>query len=641
MPFTHQSFVAKSTKNPHHYSFAEENVLEGGRMYAVFSFPEDASEALQIAETLFDIAVTVVRESTGKSGYDRLEDALRAVNMEYKKLRPNMPTPPSACLAYFDFHTLHLSQSGSAEAYLMRGNELSQITESVTDENKLFQHILTGDTKIKDIIVLSTVRILRYLTTNQVVDIFAGAGFTGAVDQFRHELTLNANEDILVDCIGIGTNEKPAQSAGFMSKKVVSNSASTAVHAESPVVSTRGSGGPMMQNMLKSGGGKITQTKKNFQKVVQSSPQLWRIVGGSIVLLLLTIAAISFIGGGNDADEAEMRIQKDIGYEALSQAGRLLLDGSEIARSEASQYLERAEKAAKTIMNTGSDNYRYDALKILEEVQEKRMGVENAEEGAQRIMADLSLKADNVQTVGMMHLRDNLYPYSRKQAFKVVRNIVSTIDEIVNEEEILSGDSRDGQNTLVFLTSTPRVVEYREGIINRLDTTDDTWQSGIELRTYLDKFIYILDPANNQIWKYERLRTGYGPSAPYNINSEADLSRSVGMAIDGAIYVLTDEGKIMKFSRGELQKSYAFQNLPSVEFSGPKLKIFTTASHDLLYVLDPDNKRILLFEKGSDAAIYKRQVLFSEVDDAVDFYVSESGLRAYISGKEKVHEVEL
>ena len=111
------------------------------------------------------------------------------------------------------------------------------------------------------------------------------------------------------------------------------------------------------------------------------------------------------------------------------------------------------------------------------------------------------------------------------------------------------------------------------------------------------------------------------------------------MTIDGSIYIVSDDGTLQKVFRGT-KVDYTFRELPSVPFSGKNLKIFTNPNLDFLYVLDPDNARILVFVKGERFATYKKQVIF-DLPDARDFVIDDSGQKVNVLTKDKIYEFSL
>jgi hypothetical protein len=272
----------------------------------------------------------------------------------------------------------------------------------------------------------------------------------------------------------------------------------------------------------------------------------------------------------------------------------------------------------------------------LADIQEKQLQVENARKVTPQLLADLGVKNDNLEATGLLELSGNLYVHDLKQVHKTVRNIVEKGLPLSDKETILASTTRTDQNTLLFLTDAPKVIEYREGLITPMGTEDDTWKRGLDIKTY-GRYVYILDPVENQIWKYERRRAKYSPAIAYN--QGADLSRSISMSIDGGIYILSDDGTLQKIFRG-VKADYAFRDLPSVPFSGQNLKIYTSPNLDFLYVLDPDNGRILVFVKGERFATYKKQVLF-DLEDARDFVIDDSGQKVNVLTTDKIYEFSL
>jgi len=152
--------------------------------------------------------------------------------------------------------------------------------------------------------------------------------------------------------------------------------------------------------------------------------------------------------------------------------------------------------------------------------------------------------------------------------------------------------------------------------------------------------VYILSPTENQIWKYERRSANYSGATAYNTGN-IEIADVVSFTIDGSIYMIAASGEIKKLFRGETQ-DYEFRELPSIPFSGPNLKIYTSAELDYIYVLDPDNQRLLVFTKGERFATYRRQVMFQnetgDLQNVRDFYIDASGQKVTILTENKIFE---
>jgi len=467
-----------------------------------------------------------------------------------------------------------------------------------------------------------------------LTDIFS-QNFSAAVDALRHELLVATNENILITTIGIG-KKNSQNAAGFLSKVVskISTPQKNLKKVEknfSPEKNLEKNPENFVEEEKN-----FSATKKNFlEKIKNLRPQKNLVlVAGAI----LGVLAVVILGKSIDFESENTKILREelsIATEALEQTKALLLQGE---RGGAKEHIARAEEAVQKILNSKSKNFRSNAQFLLAEIEEKKLQIENAHKKSAMIVADLGVKNNNLESLGILNLRDNLFIFDSKNIYKTIRNIVENPLQISEKNSILAGAVRDDQNTLLFLTNLPQIVEFRDGGISQMSTDDENWKNGTDIKTY-GKYVYILNPVENQIWKYERRRTKYSGAIAYNTG--ADLSSAVSIAIDGSIYILSSDGKIQRIFRGE-NKPYNFKNLPSIPFSGKNLKIFTSKDHDFLYVLDPDNSRVLIFEKGDQFAIYKKQIIFKDVKtSARDFFVDSSGQKIAILTKDKIYEFSL
>lgn len=643
-----------------HLGFAfHENIGEGQTLYFLGKFDPATKNADIVAETIFGEIVDYFEQTPQEKAYSKFENALKKANLATKKLSPALTNRPEIIIGFFDFHHLYLSQSGEAEAYLIREAEISQITEQPHDEDELFINILSGNISVGDIIVFSSHRILKSLTSSQLVDILSQENFSTAISDLRHQLSTKSEIDTLVTTIGIGKKSGVLGSAGFLSKVVNSGKnitdnakSSLSQPQESPEknpeildeVTTQDKTtneeelsqpvSPLPQEEAGKGM-KIPQiTLPKIPKI--NLPQIRnenkaKIIG-LLLLIIILILGVTFISNFESEEESVLREQLSIAKEAIQQADTFLLQGE---REEAKEYLSKAETSAQKILGTNNKLFRSDAQFLLADIQEKKLRVENASTVTPNLVADLGVKHDNFIGMGLNPLQGSLFVNDTKKLVKTIRNVIEKGINIT-DSTILASTVRTDQNTILFLTDNPRIVEYKNGLVTPMRTTDDNWKTGLDIKTY-GRYAYILDPVENQIWKYTRQRANYSGATPYN--QGADLSRAVSFAIDGAVYVLSDDGTIQKIFRGK-KVSHSFRNLPSIPFQGKNLKIYTSAELDFIYILDPDNERVLVFTKGENFATYKKQIIFN-AENAQDFRIETSGQKAQILTNDKIYEIPL
>ncbi len=645
-----------------------ENIGEGQDVFFRGKFPEGTVDATTVAESIFGAIVDSLKILQKGDSYDRFEDALKSANLEFKKNIAKIPSMPDIVVSYFDFNNLYLSQSGQAEAYLLRNGSISQISETPDSDNELFLNILSGQVAVNDIILISNARILRSITTTQLLDIFS-RDFKEAVSTLRHELQMKSEEDLIVSVIGIGKKEEVG-TAGFLSRMVskmskptrnlekiynperknpeLKNTKDCVENPNNNLKQENSDNSPQLlddnENILEKPAKieipeinleNLKNIGKNFPELLKKLPpkkKLLKIAGVIAGLLILFIGGKAILGYESEETKV-LREEMSVAREEVQQADVFLTQGD---RKSAADLLDKAQKSLQKVLNSKSQ-FRSDAQFLLADIQEKQLQVENAHKVQAQVLADLATKNDNINALGLLKLNDNLFAYDSHFIYKTIRNIVEKGVAISDKESIVAGGLRSAQKTLVLLTDVPRIIEYKNGIISPMSTTDETWKHGLDVKTYGSRYTYILDPVENQIWKYERRKTNYGGAIAYN--QGADLSRAISFAIDGAVYILSDDGTIQKLFRGEKQ-DFAFRDLPSIPFSGKNLRIYTSADLDYLYILDPENERVLIFTKGEKFATYKKQVLYG-VPDARDFVVDDSGQRVNIVTKDKIYEFSL
>lgn len=630
-----------------------QKVGEGQDLYFLAKFDEVTTDPQNIAESIFGAIVDYFEESTITNAYDKFEEALKMANYASKKVAKSFNKTPEIIVAFFDFHHLYLTQSGLSEAYLVRGESVSQISEIPENSQDLFLNILSGQVAIDDVVIFASHRILRTVTANQLADMFSQQSYSDAVSALRHKLSTDSEEDTLVSVIGIGKQENPS-AAGFLSKIVSKKEPVVEEAKEKKVVSENAE--IKKQKSIESD----TEYDEDFQdeilddfdeepieeKKIKRVPsknifnQLKKLKFNKNLLLILGIVSvlcvvILFVKLSDFESEEKIMLRESlsISREALQQAENFLIQGE---RESAKEALAKAEEAAQKILKSKTEYFRSDARVMLSDIEEKQFQVENAKKSMPNLVADLGVKNDDLDAVGLLELKGNLFVHDLKKVYKTVRNHVEKGLPISEKETILAGVAREDQNSLLILTDAPRIVEYTDGLITPMRTDDENWKRGIDIKNY-GRYAYILSPVENQIWKYERRRANYG--AATNYSQGADLSRAVSFTIDGSIYVLSDDGTIQKIFRGEKQ-DYDFKDLPSVPFNGKNLKIYTNQNLDFIYVLDPNNERILVFVKNDRFAQYKKQILF-DLPDARDFVVDETGQKASVVTKDKIYEFSL
>lgn len=148
--------------------------------------------------------------------------------------------------------------------------------------------------------------------------------------------------------------------------------------------------------------------------------------------------------------------------------------------------------------------------------------------------------------------------------------------------------------------------------------------------------IYLLDTGKSRIWKYIATEKGFSGMSEYlNPDTLPDLSQATGMAVDGGIWVGTRDGGVLRFNQGK-QETFAPRGVqPAL---GKTLTVATTEEDNHLYILDSDNKRVVVLDKDG---VYLAQYVWTGTIMPTGIVASERLKLILLLADGKLYSVEL
>ncbi|MFH0905684.1 MAG: hypothetical protein V1826_03135 [bacterium] len=223
--------------------------------------------------------------------------------------------------------------------------------------------------------------------------------------------------------------------------------------------------------------------------------------------------------------------------------------------------------------------------------------------------------------------------------FKTSSGEAALINSLASTSKKLSTLSAASDSEMIFYTVPPSV--YNLNLTNNSMTPvaldSGSWNNSTKFIAYTDK-LYLLDPANNQIWKYKKVPEGYSQIASYfEINTGINLSGALDFAIDGNVFMLMPGNVVDKYTGGE-KVSFTLGSLPSTYPAIGNITRVYADPNSQLYVLDVANKRVVRFDKEGT---YLGQYIYDNINDPQDLYVDEAGGAIYLSSGTAVYRLPL
>ena len=178
--------------------------------------------------------------------------------------------------------------------------------------------------------------------------------------------------------------------------------------------------------------------------------------------------------------------------------------------------------------------------------------------------------------------------------------------------------------------------------VTRVDKGNDDEEAVIEkdfgsvggIGAYLSN-IYVLEKDSDSILKFAESEGKFTESSYLSEDVEADLSKATAVTIDGSIYVLSSDGTIKEFLRGE-EQTFDVTGLKK-KLSSPS-KIFTSRDIDNIYILDKGNSRIVVLNKEG---VFQSEYPSGVLKNAKDFEVLESDKKVLVLSSGKIFQIDL
>ncbi len=188
---------------------------------------------------------------------------------------------------------------------------------------------------------------------------------------------------------------------------------------------------------------------------------------------------------------------------------------------------------------------------------------------------------------------------------------------------IVSGT--EGKESILFATANNKLLALNKStdLVKSMDWSHVRSSSTNDITLYNSK-IYSLDAATDQIWRTSQSGSSFGGESSYIKAANAPINDGVALAIDSNVYVLKANGTVIQFLQGG-QVSFGLYPIdPPLRAAS---NLWTGVDSTLLYITDPVDKRVLLFDKSGTL---KSQLASSHFHQLRDLSVDESNKRMIV-----------
>lgn len=202
--------------------------------------------------------------------------------------------------------------------------------------------------------------------------------------------------------------------------------------------------------------------------------------------------------------------------------------------------------------------------------------------------------------------------------------------------------SLDGKNSKGLGTNSEKLYIIGNGVfdtnptnqvINELIKSNDEIINS-ELVSGFENNIYVLNKTKRNIYRYAVNGSGISEPLPWvKATKGLDFDTVSDMAIDGKVWLGTNDGKIIAFLQGS-ETEFSVPNVsPPIQTS---IKLFVSVGDTNIYILEPENKRVIILSKtGEFIAEIKNETFGS----AIDLIAFEQNRMIYVLNGSLIQEI--
>lgn len=374
-------------------------------------------------------------------------------------------------------------------------------------------------------------------------------------------------------------------------------------------------------------------SKKHIRTLGQpkNRPLLFTLIGIFLVVCLIASIAIQRHNKNLQLTTSDQKKTLAAASDKLSQGQIALSNGQ---NSKAQVDFGEALKLAQSLDNTPLESQASYIIKTSSNEFDKLTGTTRLD----------SLAA--ITKINGSHLRiikNKVYTInSAGEIFEtgLVDNSISLkVATLPNDDKAVMSTINSTNDTLLIETQKKNLYEYQptDKKLTKIKSADSSFEPSVDQAVFNDT-TYLLDPTNNQIWKYA-INSGQTNSKSAYITDGTSLNNSLSLAIDGSVYVLFKNGQVDEFTKGQKQE-FKLDSIPEPfdQIKGA-LQIYTDPDTTSIYILDKADKRIIEFDKNGQFT--HQYILPNNFKDIKSFIVQPKGHNAYVVNKDQIYQINL
>jgi uncharacterized protein YpmB len=353
-----------------------------------------------------------------------------------------------------------------------------------------------------------------------------------------------------------------------------------------------------------------------------------------LLIILISSGAFFYQVQQKNQKQNELKTALNSARENLAQADQL----KESNRDQSRQFLQTAKTSLQKALSIDAENSETKALSE-QLAQTEGIILRSKQLNNWQTFLSLDLVRPGFQTKKMSYSVGKLLMLDENQ-----KSLIQIEIETKNTQ-LIAGQTQLGDAQFASLNGDFAFIHSSDKGLLRVDTptrqittvakTDTEWGQIVDVVGFSSN-VYLLDARGNQIWKYVPAGSGYSEKQIYlKDNQSLDFSNAKQLFIDFSVWVLKDTPEIIRFTAG----SRDFYSIGGLDTPLTQVEsIFAPEDEDILFILDPSNKRIITTKKNGE---YISQYTADIFAGATDLFYDEETKILYVLENNKIQQTSL
>ncbi len=387
--------------------------------------------------------------------------------------------------------------------------------------------------------------------------------------------------------------------------------------------------------------GNVRMTQKRLQSLLYQLTHLPRstkyLTIGIIMTVLVLSMSVSFLSSAraraNDQKAFQEKIEKiddfmeraggALIYKDENQARGLYLSASALIDQLPTDTPSRAQKQAelKKAVQSATDEIR------------RMVSVPNP-----ALLGDLATLVDGVFGQAFVNRGTELFVFAsdgRVYQLDRTQKMFKPVSTQIEGSRIAVSASAEDDRIFVLMTDQSFAQFVKEESIQKNIALTKPEGTTVDFIAYANRlYLLTVTETDGQIYRYEKTGDGFGNGTRWITSKTTPLSQARAITIDGTVFLLEKNGQIQRFDSGsEVGFEIGVVDPPITNAT----QIWTDIKSPYLYVLEPDTKRVIVFEKETGAFIVQyRSETFQNLSDII---VDEASYSIYLLSGSKIYSI--